>query len=177
VVRLAPTKLRPPLVDARIKRRDRIDTLLAGGQQITLVVGPAGYGKTTAVAQWSERVSAPLAWLTIDSHDGTAERFWRYTAAALRSADPMLGDETIRSLDEWGPEGYDIVSTLLAELGDEHETVVLVFDDVQLLVDHAILDQLAFFLERSPAWLRTILISRNDPNLPLARWPLPCGPP
>jgi LuxR family maltose regulon positive regulatory protein len=82
----------------------------------------------------------------------------------------MLGDETIRSLDEWGPVGYDIVSTLLAELGDEHETMVLVFDDVPLLVDQTILDQLAFFLERAPAWLRTILISRNDPNLPLARW-------
>ena len=106
--------------------------------------------------------------LTINS----AERFWRYVAAAFGSAVPGLGDETIRSLDEWGPEGFDIVSTLLAELGEEREDMVLVLDDVHLVVDDAILDQLAFFLERSPAWLRTILISRSEPQLPLARWRL-----
>ena len=48
--------------------------------------------------------------------------------------------------------------------------MVLVLDDVHLVADDATLDQLTFFLERSPAWLRTVLISRSDPNVPLARW-------
>ena len=105
LVRLAPTKLRPPLVEGRTERRDRIDALLDKGKRITLVVAPAGYGKTVAVAQWAERATAPVAWLTIDAHDRPAERFWRYVAAAFGSAVPTLGDETIQSLDDWGPRG------------------------------------------------------------------------
>ena len=89
--RLVPTKLRPPVVDARIRRRDRVDRLLDEGKRITLVVAPAGYGKTVAVAQWAEHVATPVAWLTIDAHDRPSERFWSYVAAALGAAIPGLG--------------------------------------------------------------------------------------
>ena len=62
------------------------------------------------------------------------------------------------------------MSILLAELDEESEDMVLVLDDVHLVSDDETLDQLAFFLERSPEWLRTVLVSRSDPALPLARW-------
>jgi LuxR family maltose regulon positive regulatory protein len=163
--------LRPPAIAARVQPRPRISALLDGDTRIVAVVGPAGYGKTVAVAQWAETAGIPVAWLTIDPHDRPAARFWRYVAAALSTAVPTLGDETIRSLDEWGPEGFDIATTLLAELGEDRPEIALVLDDVHLISDD-IADQLAFFLDRSPLWLRTILCARSEPKLPLARWHL-----
>ena len=72
---------------------------------------------------------------------------------------PTLGDETIRSLDEWGPEGFDIVSTLLAELGEERDDMVLVLDDVHLVVDDAIVGSAGVL----PGALTGV--APNDPDL------------
>ncbi len=104
-IHLAPTKISPPRFDDRLARRERLDRVLDRGGRVTLVVAPAGYGKTVAVSQWAQRVVEPVAWYTVDEHDRTAERFWRYLAASLGRVVPSLGAETIRSIDEWAVDG------------------------------------------------------------------------
>ena len=87
-IRLAPTKISPPQVDDRLERRERLDRLFDGGDRVVVVVAPAGFGKTVAVSQWAQHVGQPVAWYTVDEHDRTAARFWRYLAASLGRAVP-----------------------------------------------------------------------------------------
>ena len=112
----------------------------------------------------------PVAWFTIDEQDRPAGRFWRYVAAAFGRAVPNLGDETTGAIDEWAVDGTDMASVLLAELGEDSPPMLLVLDDVHHITDPAIIDQLAFFLERTPASLRIIVVSRAELPLPVARW-------
>jgi LuxR family maltose regulon positive regulatory protein len=168
--RFAPTKIHPPAVDERLQRRPRLDDLLDSSERIALVVAPAGYGKTIAVAQWAERCPDPVIWFTIDAQDRPAARFWTYVATAVARAVPHLGDETIRAIDEWAVDGIDMATVLLAELGQRSEPTVMVFDDVHHITDAAIIEQLEFFIERAPPSLKIIVITRTDPPYPVARW-------
>ena len=55
-----------------------------------------------------------------------------------------------------------MVSVLLAELGDVREPMTLVIDDLHHISSPEVAEQLAFFLERAPEWLRVVLISRDS---------------
>jgi LuxR family maltose regulon positive regulatory protein len=168
--RLAPTKVRPPAVDERLRRRPRLDEMLDESARISLVVAPAGYGKTIAVAHWVDGRQVPVGWYTIDEQDRPAARFWRYVATAVGRALPKLGQETIGSIDEWALDGFDMATVLLAELEELTQPSVFVFDDVHHIVDPMIIGQLEFFVERAPSLLKIVLITRSDPPFPIARW-------
>ena len=82
---------------------------------------------------------------------------------------PSVGAETIRSIEEWAVDGIDMATVLLAELGEEPAPMLLVLDEVHLIAP-ALIEQLAFFIDRLPPSLRVVLCSRADPALPIARW-------
>ena len=62
-----------------------------------------------------------------------------------------------------------MATVLLAELGEEPAPGVLVIDEAHL-IEPALLEQLAFFVERLPTSVRVVLCSRTDSRLPIARW-------
>src|SRR5947209_7553614 len=77
----------PPIRSALALRPHLTDRLQAAVQgKLTLVAAPAGYGKTTLLAQWhATRMGqgVPLAWVSLDSGDNDPIRFWRYVVMAL----------------------------------------------------------------------------------------------
>src|SRR4051812_16543911 len=77
--------------------RPRLDARLdAGtGAPLTLVAAPAGFGKTTIVAQWLHRIAYPVAWLSLDSGDNDPSAFLRYLVGALRTLVPGIGAITL----------------------------------------------------------------------------------
>ena len=82
---LLATKLhlpRPPTgFVARRRLVDRLDEGLA--RELTLVCAPAGFGKTSLLADWSQRRERPVGWLSLDAGDNDPVRFWRHVVAAL----------------------------------------------------------------------------------------------
>ena len=82
---LAEAKLVAPRLRRGMVRRPRIDRALDAGSdmRVSLVVAPAGYGKTTAVRNWSEGTAAALAWVTLDGFDNDLVRLWTYVSAAV----------------------------------------------------------------------------------------------
>lgn len=94
---LLATKLRPPAAPtARVPRPHlvrRMDEGLAAGRPLTLVSAPAGFGKTTCVAEWVEGLDRPVAWLSLDAADDDPVRFFTYFVAALQQVDEGLGQE------------------------------------------------------------------------------------
>ena len=100
---LLETKFHAPRRRGGVVARPRLDRRLAPARlpALTLVSAPAGFGKTTLLAEWlagSAGGSARVAWLSLDRRDDDPWLFWTYVVAALRGAVPELGDFTAERL-------------------------------------------------------------------------------
>jgi len=166
------TKLGPPRGAAEAIARPRLEARLnraRAEQRATLVGAPAGYGKTTLVAHWLRSLGEPAAWFTVDPGDvaddagDVAAVVSGWLRAALGVALRAAGADT-RALD--GPRD----PTALAAAVERSEwRGVLVVDDVHHLRS-ACGAALATWVERAPDGVHTVLIARQTPSVPVARW-------
>ncbi|HEX8135837.1 MAG TPA: LuxR C-terminal-related transcriptional regulator, partial [Actinomycetes bacterium] len=139
-------------------------------RELTLVCAPAGFGKTTLLANWARAGRRPVAWLSLDAGDDDPARFWRYVAAALDRVRPGLGRQVAGLLEgAQRPPLEAVVTAVVNHLVVAPEEVVLVLDDYHLVDGPPVHDSLTMLLERLPATLRLVVASRADPPLPLAR--------
>jgi LuxR family maltose regulon positive regulatory protein len=165
---------RPGLVP-RPRLRERLDRGL--GAKLMLVSAPAGFGKTTLLVDWlasaaPSRDGAGLrgAWLGLDPGDNDPARFWRYVVAAVSTAMPGVGDETLALLQDAQPPPGDVVlTTLVNEIGAADADTVLVLDDYHVIDSAAVHEGMAFLLAHLPARLHLVLATRSDPPLSLSR--------
>jgi LuxR family maltose regulon positive regulatory protein len=154
--------------------RPQIDKLIADGARgpLTVVTGPAGSGKTMAIALWAAANSDPatLVWITLDDYDNRPKVFWSYVVAALRRAGiamPRVGSAASR-----GPVDHIFLLRLASVLAAQDPPVVVVLDDLHLVTDQDTLDGLAYVLRNATPGLRLVVSSRMDPLLPLHRYRL-----
>jgi LuxR family maltose regulon positive regulatory protein len=76
----------PPLRREQVLRPRLIERLNAGlHRKLTVISAPAGFGKTTLVAQWLKTAQCPSTWLSLDESDNDETRFLTYVVAALRT--------------------------------------------------------------------------------------------
>jgi LuxR family transcriptional regulator, maltose regulon positive regulatory protein len=169
---LLATKLHIPRTRPGFVARPRLVDRLARahGGELTLVCGPAGFGKTALLADWARRSPRPVAWLSLDDADNDPVRFWRHAAAALDGVRPGVADRVGALLQGLQPTSFEaVVTALVNELAGVAEEVVLVLDDYHLIQAPQVHQSLEFLLEHLPAQLRLVLASRADPPPPLAR--------
>jgi LuxR family maltose regulon positive regulatory protein len=169
---LLATKLYRPRqthdVTVRPRLIERLDQGLAG--PLTLISAPAGFGKTTLVAHRLAQLVLPSAWLALDAYDDAPETFVRYLVAALQGIDPAIGAQVVPLLersDTLLPQA--LIGTLLNDLAALTHDSVLVLDDLHVLTHPAIYDALAYLLDHLSPRLHLVLLTREDPPLPLAR--------
>lgn len=91
--RVVLTKITVPARDDGVLRRLRAESVLVCGKRVTTVFGPAGFGKTLAVAKWAVRelvAEVPEMLLSMDSVQA---------AALVRSiAETEMSDDLIELL-------------------------------------------------------------------------------
>src|SRR5438876_366799 len=175
LIPLLATKLHRPLPRAHLVRRPQLAARLTQGVMgpRTLVSAPAGFGKTTLLAQWLAEGGMPVAWLSLEAGDNEPVRFLSYLIAALQTLDPHLGAVALTLLQMPHPAAAETVLTLLTNdvgsHGREGGDFALVLDDYHVIeakpIDHA----LAFLLEHLPPHMHLVIATREDPPLPLAR--------
>ena len=154
----------------RPRLAERLDDGLAQG--LVLVCAPAGYGKTTLLAEWLQRGERPVAWLCLDPADNDPARFWRHVLAALDGVCPGIGERVGPLLGPPAPSSYrGLVTALINELAGRPggDRALLVLDDYHLIDAGSVHESLAFFLEYRPSGLGVVLTSRSDPPLALSR--------
>lgn len=172
---LAPilvTKLyTPPLRSQSVPRQRLIDKLNAGsGRKLTVISAPAGFGKTTLVSAWLAESDQPAAWLSLDEGDNDPTRFLGYLVAALQTVDETLGQATARALQTPQPPPISaLMPLLLNDLAFHPQPFVLVLDDYHTLDAKPIDEALTLLVEHLPPQLHLVIITREDPPLPLAR--------
>jgi LuxR family maltose regulon positive regulatory protein len=155
---------RPRLLDALARR---------GDVPLTLVVGPAGSGKTQLVASWVAAVATDTAsaWITLEDEDDTARGFWAYTVAALRRAGVPLSP-SLTPLASGAGVDRSFLIRLAAELSEQRAPMLLVLDGASSLDGGQWAADLEFVLRHTGPSLRLVLIGRWDPPLPLHRYRL-----
>ena len=172
---LLQTKLYPPRVTRKLVDRPRLAQRLAAAPAVLLVSAPAGFGKSTLLAQsllgGAPRPDRPaVAWLSLDSGDSDPSSYWAYVLAALRTAAPGVGASAQALLES--PGGAPITTVLTSIINDlaaSDEDVVLVLDDYHVVHAPAIHEAMAFLVDHLPPQLRLVIATRSDPPLPLAR--------
>ena len=171
---LLETKLYLPRPRRGLVARRRLSERLSRGAEskMTLVSAPAGFGKTTLLAEWLAGPSAEglsVSWLSLDVGDNQPESFWTYLIAALQTATPGVGAHALSLLRRPQPSPIDtILATLLNELNAVPDDVVLVLNDYHLVDAPEVQDGMAFLLEHLPPQIHVVIATRADPALPLA---------
>jgi LuxR family maltose regulon positive regulatory protein len=170
---LIQTKLYGPRKRSDLITRSRlIERLNAGlSGNVSLVCAPAGFGKTTLLAQWVQSIDRPVAWLSLDEHDNELRVFIRSLTAALQNPVPEAF-QGIASLYEAPrfPFVDQVVSLFINDLADLPDDLILVLDDYHLIHTRDIHTLLDLLIEHLPPQIHIVLISRSDPPLPIHRW-------
>ena len=141
-------------------------------KRLTVVDAPAGYGKTTLLADWyrhrREAEAEIVAWLTLEPAENDPALFWRYLVAALRWAGFTGGAHAESILHVPGADLEAAVRSLLNDLADFDRRIVLILDDYHLVREPVCHELITYLLEHAPAGVRLVLATRSDPPLPLA---------
>jgi len=143
---------------------------LRNGHRLFLIVAPAGYGKTTLVTEWLDKIDILSAWLSLDESDNDPPRFFTYLVAALQKT---LGPKLIPSLPDafpmtpQPPEGF--ILPLINNLTAVEQPMLLVLDDYHLITSVPVQEAMVLLLRRAPPNLHLVVLTRADPPFPLAR--------
>ena len=178
LIPLIQTKLYVPRPRPGLVQRPRLIERLERGtaSKVTLVSAPAGFGKTTLLADWLASGPAAsadersAAWLSLDRGDNDPASYWTYLITALQTVAPGVGADMLTLLQEPQPPPIEaVLSRLLNDLGAIARDILLVLDDYHVIEEREVQDGMAFLLDHLPPQLHLVIASRADPVLPLAR--------
>ena len=133
------------------------------------MVAPAGYGKTTVLAQWAERNGQAFAWVSVDEADNDPKVLLTYVAKALDAVEPV-GE---RVFDALASPGSSVPGSVVPRLGSAFASmaspVALVLDDVHALHNSQCRAALSVLADHVPGGSRLVLAGRAEPPLRIAR--------
>jgi LuxR family maltose regulon positive regulatory protein len=166
---LLRTKTTIPPARPKQVERPRLMARMAEGtcRALTLVVAPAGFGKTTLVTAWAQRAPMPVAWLSLQPADQPRERFLAYLIHALKTVSPYIGQTTLALLQGGSPDGA--LPALVNDLAEVDGDFALVLDDYHSVDNPESVEILQFLLENRPSAFHILITSRAAPGLNLAR--------
>ena len=168
---IAPHRLSPPRSLGRALARERLLARLdeAPGPTILVTAG-AGFGKSTLLGHWVNRLECPTAWLSLDVGDNDPIRLLRGVMAAVNTIWQDAGLHQIARDTRPGT-----TSRALAHLGDrllDAAPFVLVLDDVHVITDHESATVLDEIIRMIPEGSRIVLSGRSAPPVRTARMEL-----
>ena len=165
---LLESKFHPPTPRPGIVTRAAIVNRLATARaQVVTVVAPPGYGKTTLLAQWAERVGARVAWVSCDDGDNDPVVLLSALAVALDRIEPV--DQTIFGVLASSGADITVVPRFVSAIASMQLPVTIVLDHAEAVTNRKCLNTIAEFALRLPAGWQLALASRSAVPLPAAR--------
>jgi len=153
----------PDVRAGAVSRTALVNRLRTHHSPIVLLTAPAGYGKTTLLAQWARRDGRRFAWVHADE-ETDAPSLAYLLALAIAPDDAQAALDALAR----GPRAYvrALGRALLASGGRS----VIVVDQVERIADGRALTLLATLAENLPPQTQLVLSGRRSPSLPLARY-------
>ncbi len=171
---LIVTKLYPSVSRGGIVARDRLLDRLEGKaiRRLTLVTGPAGFGKTTLLAQWQGILlqrHIKCGWLSLDADDQDIDRFFHYFIGAVRMALPEFGQRVMQVLQRPARQNIaSVIASIVNEVAEHNDSIAVFLDDFHLAESSTVNEAIQLLLHRAPNNLHLIVGSRSIPDWPLA---------
>ncbi len=161
----------PQLGSTCISRSRLIKRMDEGfGRKLTLLSAPAGFGKTTLLADWIHNRSIPSAWVSVDSGDNDPMHFLAYLILGLQTLKRNTGKAALTMLQSPQPPPIEsILINLINDLVRIPTDAALVLDDYHAVDAKPIHDMIFFLLERLPRQMHMIIATRSDPPFPITR--------
>ncbi len=166
------TKLHIPVSgDNLVQRLNLFEKLNEGlKRKLILISAPAGFGKTTVVSHWINKYSIPTAWFSIDTNDNDIVDFLSYIISGIQNIDDGFGKRAMEVLKSpTPPSSESIINLLINDIIKIKKDFILILDDFHLINNKEIFKALSYLLEYLPENLHVVILSRSDPNLPIAK--------
>ncbi len=120
-------------------------------RKLTLVSAPAGFGKSTVLAEWLAATPAterPAAWVSLDQSDNDPALFWAYFITALQTVHSGLGESALSLLHLPQPPPIEpVLTTLINELNAIQDDFALILDDYHVIDAQPVHGGVAFLLD------------------------------
>ena len=173
--RIGDTRFSPPQQHVHLIQRPALADALEQGlhRRLTLLQAPAGYGKSTLLAQWREMLVAQgvrVVWLSLDEDCAIAAEFLAAIILAAEFAGIEVG--ALGAAIRPSNEAHDLrfaLNALLVELDRESEPIVFILDDYHFAQNNQLDALLDAFVRRMPKGVHLVLASRSRPGLALPR--------
>ena len=169
---LLTTKLYIPTPRKNLVARPRLIDTLNGGQdgKLTLISAPAGFGKTTLLAEWIWSSDKSFSWLSLDDGDNNLKRFFTYLIAALQQIDESIGEGILPILEATSdPPIEPLITLLINNIVSIEKEFSFVLDDYHLITNEEIHNAISFLLERLPPNAHIVISGRVDPPITISR--------
>ena len=160
-------KVTPPRLQRNLLIRSRLMSGSDGlrDHPLILVQAPAGFGKTSLLAQWRREHlahGAVVAWVLAQPQD-SPQRLVRALALAVRTsaARPGFGHTLLGARAAAGLEAFTV---WLAEVAQTALNIVLFVDEAERLPSESVA-ALAYVLRNAPPNLRVVVATRTDCHL------------
>jgi len=165
---LPESKFHPPAARAGIVPRTALLERLAATQApVTTVIAPPGYGKTTLLAQWAERIGSRAAWLSCDDGDNDPVVLLSALAVALDRIGPV--DPAIFSALASSGADISVVPRFVSAIASLQPPVTVLLDHAEAIASRQCLNTIAEFALRLPPGWQLAVASRAELPLPTAR--------
>ena len=168
---LISTKLQPHYDQRALLQRPSLQQKLTDGLagKLTVVSAPAGFGKTTLVADWI--VGKTAVWLALDEQDDQPERFFQYLIGAIQTIwpercvgmDAFLHLPVLPTVDVW-------VRLFVQEMVQFPEKLIIVLDDFHLIDNATIHQFMSQLIDRLPVTVHLLILSRTELPFAVSRW-------
>jgi LuxR family transcriptional regulator, maltose regulon positive regulatory protein len=164
------SKLRAPEIRRGVVTRARLAALRVAAERSRLVLlsSPAGYGKSTLVAQWCELDPRADCWVPLARGDNDPVVLMLRVAAALERTGPVDG-KLLEELSRQAPRIDDVALPLLAAELEVRDPFILVLDNADEITAERSRAILAFLVDRVRSGSQLVLVTRSDPGVPLGR--------
>ena len=168
---LLQTKLHYPKFESdRLFHRELAGKITGCRSRVILISGPAGYGKTSLIAEVLNGQWKNSSYLSLDQFDNNPLRFWNYFAGSIRELYPDFGRAFLALLDsERSEEIEQYLIPLINDLAAVDKSLYIVLDDFHLIEEKSICRGLDFLIDNLPPDIHLVLVTREDPPLALSR--------
>lgn len=168
------TKLSPPRIGKGIIDRPRLTNLLSDvtERKLTLLIAPAGYGKTVLALQLAKASNLPLIWYHLDSLDNDPAVFLQYLITGIGRQIPDFSQEALRAVAQGNIETrLRLLTAVFVNLLIPHSNLdfIIVFDDFHEITEPVIHKFVAEFLKYLPDNIHIIITSRSAPPFELSQ--------
>lgn len=161
----------PTLPSGTVPRARLLDKLQQGRhKKLTMVIAPAGYGKTTLLAAWGTQLAAEgwhVGWCSLQKWDNDNGRFWQTVHYALHPSptpwNPLTPFETTDPTKQ-------VVNQFIEQLYQLPRPTILFLDDYHHIYQAAIHEAIQTVLTAQPTHFHLVIGSRHHPPFQLARW-------